>query len=516
MFNKKSKNTGNDNEFYTPSIPKKQTVFVPNIELSVEQAVQQGWHFRRKARNRMKITHYTGNADDVVIPSKIGGCTVNELGGMSFQKTDIKSVQIPDTVKKLNKQCFMFCKAKTVVFTDSILVIPEEAFLCCSNLQEIYLPNYLQVIKERAFYKCRSLKFVNIPSFSSVEKEAFRYSGLEEFSLSRQRAVSVFTSENCFGNIPAQEKYKLILNPYKIPQIDYNVLLVGMRVDVKFPGGSVYLGKNSVHYGCRLDFSQCSRVLINPFAFCYERSNYGSVWSHPACQVIMPLNERSVYFPEFVDVLYADGTKYPGIFEIQNKNTDHTEIFVYGSELPPFSLRHKTKHIVLHSKNILRFYPNAVNIMQLETFKADKIRGEGTLFSPYCIRLRKVEWENNCVYIPPTELFDSNAHKQLLKAFSGKDYYCDMFDASVIENIFTQPIDSYTEFDTPHKKPQHLSQMNKILLAADVLRSTESLFPNREIYIKYLQTHKRYGKIVCSRLPEKWHEYKEFLTAFYA
>ena len=57
-----------------------------------------------------------------------------------------------------------------------------------------------------------------------------------------------------------------------------------------------------------------------------------------------------------------------------------------------------------------------------------------------------------------------------------------------------------------------LKLRQKILLAADVLRSTPELFPKREMYRKYLLTHKRYALTLCKSLPQ---EYSAFLRDFY-
>ena len=57
-----------------------------------------------------------------------------------------------------------------------------------------------------------------------------------------------------------------------------------------------------------------------------------------------------------------------------------------------------------------------------------------------------------------------------------------------------------------------LSQKQKILIAADVLRSTEALYPDRAPYIGYLQTHKRYALLLSKNLPQ---DYVDFLRKFY-
>ena len=55
-------------------------------------------------------------------------------------------------------------------------------------------------------------------------------------------------------------------------------------------------------------------------------------------------------------------------------------------------------------------------------------------------------------------------------------------------------------------------QKQRILLAADVMRSTDSLFPNQSHYARYLRTHQRYAMLLCRDLPD---EYAAFLRRFY-
>ena len=52
----------------------------------------------------------------------------------------------------------------------------------------------------------------------------------------------------------------------------------------------------------------------------------------------------------------------------------------------------------------------------------------------------------------------------------------------------------------------------KIVPAADVMRSTLLLFPDREMYRKYIDNHKKYALILCDELPE---DYSDFLYAYF-
>lgn len=502
-------------EIYTPEKPHRHKTEVQHIKISYEQARAQGWHFKRKSRNRMRITRYTGTDRNIIVPAMIEGYIINEIGQRAFYGADIDSVMIPDTMKKLNSLCFCTSKVKKVTFAEGITEIPDDTFRSCQHLHTVHLPTTLCHIGKRAFYSCESLTYINIPFYSfNIGEEAFRYSGLNGF------AIGTVHDGNAFSNTPLQKNYKLILDPpnYYNTGTDYSVLLVGTNADVKFPGGSVYLGKNSVVHGCTLDLSRCSKITIDTDAFKCKRDNWGLIWSQPVCKVIIPQGEKGLYIPAFVDAYYPDGTKYVGYIVDQSKNANKTTLWVNGKELPSFSITHKKNVVDIESEKSLKFHEYAVNSHAVDSISFTVIYGEGELFFTGCRHLHKVEWNGKyCVYIPSEELICPQAHRQLLKAFSGRvvEGFYRFFDSNIIDQVFTVPISNYTEFHVPHKKPVRLSQKSKILIAIDVLRSTESLFENREMYVKYLQTHKRYAKIVCQRLPEKWQEYKDFLKAFY-
>ena len=524
-------------EIYTPEEPHGHKAEVQHIEISCEQARVQGWHFKRKSRKRMRITRYTGTDKNIIVPAMIDGYIINEIGQRAFYGANIDNVMIPDTVKKLNSLCFCTSTVKSVTFDEGITEIPDDTFRSCQHLSSVRLPATLKHIGKRAFHSCKNLTYINIPYHcNAIREEAFRGSGLNGFGF----AVKFIYDGNVFSDTPLQKNYKLILAPlnYFNKNIDYDVVLVGTGADIKFPGGSVYLGKNSIVHGCTLDLSKCSKITIETDAFYCKRDKLGLTSVQPVCKMIVPQGEKGVYIPEFVDAYYPDGTKYVGYIVEKSKNVNKTTLRVSGKELPSFSITHKRKMIDIESEEPLKFQEYAVSSHVIESISFANIYGEGELFFAWCRNLHKIEWNGEyCAYIPSEELICHQVHKQLLKAFSGRtsvgfyrffgrykalrghsrnsrDCYR-FFDSSMINQVFTEPVSNYAKFRAPHKKPVRLSQKSKILIAVDVLRSTESLFENREMYAKYLQTHKRYAEIVCQKLPEKWQEYKDFLKSFY-
>lgn len=79
---------------------------VPHIELDRVQAKEQGWHYKSKAGRKCKITRYTGSEREVVVPFRIDGHIVNEVGRESFSASDVDIVFLPDSIKRIGEGCF--------------------------------------------------------------------------------------------------------------------------------------------------------------------------------------------------------------------------------------------------------------------------------------------------------------------------------------------------------------------------------------------------------------------------
>ena len=96
----------------------------------------------------------------------------------------------------------------------------------------------------------------------------------------------------------------------------------------------------------------------------------------------------------------------------------------------------------------------------------------------------------------PSEVIEMFWQEDLLKAFTYKNGK-DIFDSTQFAQVFSW---------------RFQNQRTRIVLAVDVMWSTPSLFPDREIYRKYLDNHRKYALIICDELPE---DYSAFLHAYF-
>lgn len=82
------------------------------------------------------ITSYKGDAENVEIPSTIDDNDVVEIYGDTFNdKDNLKSVEIPDTVKTIDNDAFNNCpKLQKVIIPESVTNIGEDIFDKCDNV----------------------------------------------------------------------------------------------------------------------------------------------------------------------------------------------------------------------------------------------------------------------------------------------------------------------------------------------------------------------------------------------
>ena len=100
------------------------------------------------------ITKYTGSTRNLVIPSSLDGYKVTEIGEYAFfdltestGNKNLRSVEIPATVKKIGRFAFNACSGlNTVVLSEGLETIEEGAFFNCTYLATINLPDSITYI----------------------------------------------------------------------------------------------------------------------------------------------------------------------------------------------------------------------------------------------------------------------------------------------------------------------------------------------------------------------------------
>ena len=146
--------------------------------------------------NRATITGYSGNATALYIPGEIDGHEVVEIGDSAFEnRTDLRTVMIPDSVTRINIGAFSGCiNLANITLSKRIEKIGENAFYNCDSLQSVEIPKCLNDVYARydsiyipngVFNECSNLKTIIFEEGSTVIADAlFRgCDGLESVTI---------------------------------------------------------------------------------------------------------------------------------------------------------------------------------------------------------------------------------------------------------------------------------------------------------------------------------------------
>ena len=146
--------------------------------------------------NRATITGYSGNATALYIPGEIDGHEVVAIGDRAFEnRTDLRTVMIPDSVTRINIGAFSGCiNLANITLSKKIEKIGENAFYNCDSLQSVEIPKCLNDVYARydsidipngVFNECSNLKTIIFEEGSTVIADALFWGcdGLESVTI---------------------------------------------------------------------------------------------------------------------------------------------------------------------------------------------------------------------------------------------------------------------------------------------------------------------------------------------
>ena len=126
------------------------------------------------------ITGFSSDNEDVInsftLPDSIQGHQVSEIGTCAFLDcTSLTSIGIPNSVTTIRNNAFEGCTGLTSIeIPDSVTTIEEKAFEGCTGLTSIEIPNSVTIIEGCTFWNCTSLTSIEIPnSVTTIEWSAF-------------------------------------------------------------------------------------------------------------------------------------------------------------------------------------------------------------------------------------------------------------------------------------------------------------------------------------------------------
>ena len=102
---------------------------------------------------------YVGHDKNLTVPEAINGYMLTSIGGGAFLGcTSLTQVTIPDSVTRIDYRAFRGCTSLTrVTIPDSVTRIGIDAFYGCESLTQVTIPDSVTGIGEDAFNNCTSL-----------------------------------------------------------------------------------------------------------------------------------------------------------------------------------------------------------------------------------------------------------------------------------------------------------------------------------------------------------------------
>lgn len=109
------------------------------------------------------------------------------IGTNAFSESDIKEIDLSTawSLSTIMSNAFYGCyRLKKVIMNRYINQIEYAAFACCSALEEIELPEDIEVISSETFLNCYKLNNVTIPyGVKRIERSAFSSCGLTSIEI---------------------------------------------------------------------------------------------------------------------------------------------------------------------------------------------------------------------------------------------------------------------------------------------------------------------------------------------
>jgi len=222
--------------------------------------------FRKIGHSEIQIYDCAVTANGViVVPDKIDGYPVTSIGSGAFVEcSDITSVILPESITKIGSSAFLRCSSLTsLVIPDRVETIEAATFKECSSLTSVILPEALLKIHQSCFLKCESLESITIPE----NVFSIRYSAFTECASLLK--IKVNEANKTFSSLEG------VLFNHNLTEI------------LIFPRGrsgsySIPMGVTKIGTGCFSTSRKISEIIIpssvnhmvrNPFLNCESLSN---------------------------------------------------------------------------------------------------------------------------------------------------------------------------------------------------------------------------------------------------
>ena len=131
------------------------------------------------------ITAYNGTETELVIPEEVDGVAVVEIGDNAFDKKDLTSVEIPDTITTIGEYAFRGNGLTSINLPQNIETIKKRAFYG-NKLELLLVPSSVKTIGNAAFAKNKIAKLSLPQGLKTIEDGAFQANALTELIIPKE------------------------------------------------------------------------------------------------------------------------------------------------------------------------------------------------------------------------------------------------------------------------------------------------------------------------------------------
>lgn len=121
------------------------------------------------------------------IPEEVDGKPIEMIAAYAFAKANVREVVLPEGIKTLGDDAFVYCynlknvtlpstltligdgafnncrSLQSITIPDGITELPSSLFIECVSLMDVTLPENLTSMRDSVFFDCYSLKSINLP-----------------------------------------------------------------------------------------------------------------------------------------------------------------------------------------------------------------------------------------------------------------------------------------------------------------------------------------------------------------
>lgn len=143
------------------------------------------------------ITSYSGDKKSIIVPDTIKEITPVSVANSAFASSDIKVIELPETVKTIGNSSFNKCTNLTSITATGVTKIGTFCFYCDTALTDVDMPNVL-LVNTKGFSGCKKLETVN---FNETVEEF--YGGVfEDTAFKYAYFPKVYNFQDTFANTP--------------------------------------------------------------------------------------------------------------------------------------------------------------------------------------------------------------------------------------------------------------------------------------------------------------------------